>query len=133
MSGTAICRYLLKTNANLIASVPAARIMAGIAPLNTVLPAISVTEVTDQGHNNVAMAFNTTLFTSRVSVRVLADTYPSQKNLLELVRLALPNTSGTVNGHAVVSIVPGASGPDEFDAEASVYSQDKEFEVSFRI
>lgn len=133
MSGVAIARYLLANDASLTAQVPAARIMAGILPLNITPPAISVTEDSAEEHNNVAMDFDTTLRKSRVSVRVLAATYPSQKTILELARLALPNTNGTVNGITVDSIVPDASGPDEFDPDLAIYSQDKIFVVNFRV
>jgi hypothetical protein len=45
MSGVAVIRHLLATNSTLVAQVPAAKIMAGVIPLNSVLPAVSVTEV----------------------------------------------------------------------------------------
>ena len=133
MSGVAIVRYLLANNANLVAAVPASRIKAGVLPLDIALPAISVSEVSGEEHNNVAMDFDTTLITSRAEVLVKATTYPSKKSILELVRKALPNTSGTVHGFVVDSIIPEATGPDDDDADLTIYTQGKKFAVRFRV
>ena len=44
MSGVSIIRWLLANNVPVQAVIPATRIMAGVLPLNTVMPAIAVTQ-----------------------------------------------------------------------------------------
>jgi len=133
MSGVAIVRYLLSQNANLIAEVPAAKIQAGVIPLNTVLPAISVMQVSGVPRNTVAMTSGATvLVTDRVQVTVMASNYPSQKSILALVRAALPVSDGTVNGFAVDSILPDGDGPDFFDAALGIYMQSSDWMTRFR-
>ena len=48
----------------------------------------------------------------RVQVTVMAATYPQQKQVLALVRAALPRRPGTVNTVQVDSILKDATGPD---------------------
>lgn len=131
MSGVAIAWYLLKTNANLVAVVAAEKIHSGETPLNEVLPAISVTEVTDQEYNDIPMNSTYVLARERVRVQVQAKSYPDQKSILNLARKALPNTSGSVNGFTVDSILPDATGPDDYDADAVIYSQTKDFIIKY--
>jgi len=132
MSGTAIVRYLLANDASLIAAVPAVKIMAGVIPLNTVLPAISVMQVSGVPRNTVAMASGATvLVTDRVQITVMASTYPSQKSILALVRSALPVSRGTVNGFTVDSILPDSDGPDFFDAGLTIHMQSMDVMVIF--
>jgi len=139
MSGVAITRYLLANNANLVAAVAAANIKAGTIPLNSVLPALGINEATGEAHNNIPMNSDKVLITERVRVRVnakdsaTASGYKTQKTILELVRKALPNTHGTVNGHEVDSILPDTTGPDEYDADAAIYSQTRDFIVKFAV
>jgi hypothetical protein len=129
MSAVAAIRYLLANDATLVAQVAATKIMAGPIPINTVLPAISVQEISQIPHNDVGMNSTSVLSTSRVQVTVLAKTYATQKSILELVRKACPNTHGTVNGVAVDSILPDSAGPDLYDADAVIYMQSRDFIV----
>jgi len=131
MSGVAIVRYLLANDATLTASVPSAKIMAGVIPLNTVLPAISVMQVSGVRRNVVAMTSTSALVTDRVQITVMALTYPSQKSILALVRAALPVSRGTVNGIVVDSIVHEGDGPDFFDAGLTIYMQPLDVMVRF--
>ena len=55
MSGVAIVRALLAAHAAVTAAVPAVRIFAGAIPLNTPLPAISITPISGSERNTVAM------------------------------------------------------------------------------
>ena len=127
MSDVKLIRYTLANNANLIAVVPAVRIFAGVVPLNTVLPAIAVNHISTIERNTVAMNTATVLATSRVQVTVLTKDYLSQKSILELVRKALPNTNGVINGVTVDSILPDISGPDLRDDDAGIYMQSRDF------
>lgn len=132
MSAVKVIRYLLANNANLTAVVPAARIMAGEIPLNAVLPAIAVNEISTVERSTVAMNAATVLATSRVQVTVMSKTYDEQKSILALVRKACPVSRGTVNGVAVDSIIPDIAGPDLRDDDARIFFQSRDFIVKFQ-
>ena len=131
MSGVAVVRFLLANNAALFAVVPAAKIMAGVVPLNTVLPAISVMEVSGVPRNTVEQSEPKKFITERVQVSVLAKTYPEQKSILALVRAALPTSRGTVNGVAVDGILPDVEGPDFYDDSLVIYMGSQDFFIRF--
>lgn len=138
MSGVAAIWYLLKTNAAVIAVVPAARIMAGDLPLNTVMPAIQVNQISSMPRNPVDMTGTHVLHTDRVQVSVLfkgtqgtptGTGYPGVRSLLRLVLAACPNTHGTVNGINVDSIIPDIEGPDLSNDADALYSGSRDFLV----
>ena len=131
MSGVAIIRTLLAANSAVIAAVPSTKIMAGVIPLGTVLPAISIAHISGTTRNTIAMNDAKTFCTDRVQVTVLAKTYPQQKALLALVQAACPNTRGTVGGIACDSVLDDVCGPDIFDADATIYFQSQDFIVKF--
>jgi hypothetical protein len=131
MSGVAVIRYMLSNNATLTAQVDASKIMAGSIPLNTVLPAISIQEISTIERTDVGMNSAGVYITSRVQVTVMTKTYATQKSILELVRKACPNTSGSLNGVAVDSIMPAGAGPDFEDTDATIYMQSRDFIVNF--
>jgi hypothetical protein len=131
MSGVTAIVYLLKNNGTLTASVSASNIKAGVIPVNAVLPAIGVTEVSDvDAFRKVATGANEFAM-SRIQVTVMAKTYPSKKAILELVRLACPNQRGTINGVYVDSIMSEGAGPDFDDEEKFIYIQSRDFMVKF--
>lgn len=127
MSGVSAVRFILANNSALIALVPAAKIFVGVVPLNTVLPAIGVGQVSGVPHLTVAMTEPGKINTERVQVTVHTKTY--QTNISALVLAALPNTSGTVNGTKVDSILPDGEGPDLFDEPAIIYERSRDFIV----
>jgi hypothetical protein len=133
MSGVIAIRALLANNANLLAVVPATKIMAGVIPIETVLPAIAVSHISTVERNTVSMADVGVMATERVQVTVQAKTYLDQKSILELVRKACPNTRGTVNGIAVDSILPELAGPDlrDDEVEPPLFIQSRDFIVKF--
>lgn len=131
MSGKAIVRYLLANDATLIATVPAARIQAGVLPLNTALPAISVTKPSGRQHNNVAMGSASYLVSDRVQVTVLSKTIPELETILGLIRTALPLSRGTVNGYNCQAIIPDIEGPDLYDPQVLMQSQSQDYIVTF--
>lgn len=131
MSGTAIVRSLLAANSTLTNVIPAARIFAGAIPINTALPAIAVTQVSGVQRNTLGMNAASYMVTDRVQVTVLGKTYALQKSYMALVRAALPNTRGTVNGFSVDSILQDVDGPDLYDSAATVYQQSVDFMVRF--
>ena len=131
MSGVIAIRYLLANNAPLLAVVPAAKIMAGVIPIETVLPAIAVNHISTVERNTVAMNSAKVMATERVQVTVQAKSYADQKSILDLVRKACPNTHATVNGIEVDSILPELAGPDLHDYDLGIFLQSRAFIVKF--
>lgn len=130
MSGVAVIRYLLANNAPLTAVVASNKIKAGVVPINTVLPAISIRQISGQQQSLIKRTTNM-LVTDRVQVTVLATTYQQQKSIIELIRSALPPTRGAVNSYAVDSITPDIDGPDLYDGDPVIYEQSVDYLVRF--
>lgn len=131
MSGASIVGTLLRANAALIAVVPAAKIFNGVIPITTTLPAISIAEVDAVETRTVRMSADDVLTTSRIQVTVQAKSYATQKQVIELVRKALPHTRGTVGSYWVDSILPDSAGPDMQDTDTTIYMQSRDFRVTF--
>ena len=131
MSGVIAIRSLLANNAAVLAVVPASKIMAGVIPIDTVLPAIGISHISTVERNTVAMDAAQVMATERVQVTVEAWGYADQKSILELVRKACPNTDGTVNGIAADSILPEIAGPDLRDDDLLIFVQSRDFIVKF--
>lgn len=131
MSGVLIIRTLLAANAPLLLLVPAARVMAGVLPQATALPAVSVTEISTVELPHLDAQSPTTLVQERVQVTVLAADYPAQKALLAAARKAVNYQRGVIAGSVVASIRRGANGPDFVDAAAGFFMQSVDFEVIY--
>jgi len=131
MSGVIAIRSLLANNVALIAAVPASKIMAGVIPLGTVLPAIGISHISTVERKTVAMNDAKVMATERVQVTVQAKSYTDQKSLLELVRKACPNQRASVNGIVVDSILPEIAGPDLRDDDLLIFIQSRDFIVRF--
>jgi len=131
MSGVIAIRYLLAHDAALLAAVPANKIMAGVIPLGTVLPAVGISHISTLERKTVAMTEPAILATERVQVTVQAKSYAEQKAILELVRKACPNQRASVNGIEVDSILPDIAGPDLRDDELQIFVQSRDFIVRF--
>ena len=136
----------------MIAVVPAARIKAGVLPLKTALPAISVTQISGQQYNTLAQDSASYMVRHRVQVSVIATTYESVKQILRLVRAALPQTRGTINGygtdeiytpnwHEYYTIVrgyqcdaiyPDTEGPDLYDFQTLTHQGSIDYRITFR-
>ena len=115
MSGVIVIRYLLKQSSAVTAVIPAANIMAGVLPLGTVLPGISLSQITSLPFNFIKTNEANKMHTDRVQVSVILKTeqgspqgkgWPGVKAALKLILAACPSQRGTVNGIAVDSIVP---------------------------
>lgn len=130
MSDVKVIRYLLATSAGLTAVVPSARILAGRVPQGTTLPALCVQHVSTVRRHAVA-ATAVKLCTARVQVTVYASTYVQQKEIMTLVRAALPQTRGTVNGVEVDSIHHELDGPDFDDDTTEIYMESVDYKVTF--
>ena len=140
MSGVAVIRSLLAGSAAITAIVPATRIAAGDLPLNTVMPAIAVTQISSVLRLTLRMSETPKMHTDRVQVSVLfkgpegspAGTgYPGVKALLKLVLAACPNQRGIINGFDVDSILPDLEGPDLQDDETALYSGSRDLIVKW--
>ncbi len=138
MSGVAVIRSLLAGNSSVIAIIPATRIMAGDLPLNTVMPAIAVTQIDSIPHNHIRILESNKLHTDRVQVSVLfkgpqgspAGTgYVGVKAMMKLVLAACPSQYGTVNGIAVQNITPADEGPDLYDDATALHNSSRDFFV----
>ena len=109
MSAILAVSSLLENDAALIAVVPAARQFAGLIPQGTALPALAITSVSTVRWQGIT---GDNFCAERVQVTAMAATYPQQKQVLALVRAALPRRPGTVNTVQVDSILKDTTGPD---------------------
>ena len=139
MSGVAIVRALLAANGGVTAVIPAARIKAGVLPLNATLPAISITQVSSVPRLTVAMTETPRLHTERVQVSWLfkgteaspsGSGYPGMDQMDALVMAALPNMHGAVGAFTVDSILPDLAGPDLEEAEG-IHQGSRDFIVKY--
>lgn len=140
MSGVSVIRYLLANNAPVTTVVPATSIMAGALPLNTVMPALQVTQVSSMPHNLIKTNEANKLHTDRVQVTALfkgeagsphGTGYPGVKAMMKLILAACPSQRGTVNSVVVDSIVPDLEGPDFYDDATDIHSSSRDFIVKW--
>lgn len=130
MNGTATLIQLLKADAGVLALVPAARIMAGVHPQGTTLPAIAVAPVSGvdlQFHDDAPSRF----VTDRIQVTVLAASYPSLQAVRAAVKSAGDAKRPTVTGIANVVVRTDGQGPWFMDEAASIHLQTQDFKVSY--
>ena len=129
MSGVAIVRHILANNATLNAAIPPERITAGVAPIGTELPAISITQVSGVSPFDPVDAPGN-MIRERVQVTVEAKKYAQVKSIMSMVRSAFTTYSrGTVNGIACDSVMQDNDGPDLMDPDTEIYSQSTDFIV----
>jgi hypothetical protein len=130
MSAVKIIRALLVADAAVIALVPATRIIAGVLPQATALPAMAITEVS-RTDRNIIRPGAAARSTSRVQVSVVAGSYPAQKQLLAAVRHACRDKTGTLASAAGVVVLLDSTGPDFNDPDTGFYMQSQDFSVSY--
>lgn len=124
-------QHILSNDADVLVEVAAAKIKGGGIQVGTSLPAIAINEISSLERIAVANDDSEQLTTSRIQVTVLAKTYPSQKSILELVRLACKDQAGTIDGVFVDSIQSLGAGPDFRDDAATIFMQSRDFLVKF--
>jgi hypothetical protein len=129
MSDVKVIRYLLANNAPLIAVVSASKIMAGLVPEGTVLPAIGINHISGIWNSEISEQSKTCR--ARVQITVMASSYPEQKQIMRLVRAAVPRTRGSIAGVTVDSILREPDGPDFRDDELGIFMQTQDFFVTF--
>ncbi len=131
MSGVAVIRYKLANDASLAAVVAAAKIVAGIVPINTELPAISVAQISGVEMPLIKRETTGQLMSERVQITVHGQTYAQKKQIIGLSRSALPSTRGTVNGFTVDSITPDIEGPDMEIVDPEMHDQSVDYIVKY--
>lgn len=131
MSGPAIARGLLVADATLIAAVPAASIVLGIAPQGTALPCIAITETFATDRQTVKGARGGRVkVTSLVQITVMASNYPACKVAMDKARRALRDYVGTVGAFAAVTCRLEGKGPD-FETEAGFCAQTQDLRITY--
>ncbi len=129
MSGVAILRYMIANNGP-VAAIVSDRVFAGVAPINTALPAISIRQISGSEFETIKRE-GTQLVTERVQVSALALSYVQQKQIVEAVRNAVTSVRGTVGIFSVDSIKHDIDGPDLYYEEPVTYEQSIDFMVKF--
>lgn len=130
MSGVAIARHLLANNATLTATVSADKIKPGLIPINTVLPAISIRQISGREHQVIKRGSNQ-LVSERIQITAQAKTYTDQKAIIALIRAALPGTHGSVNGFTVGSLTYESDGPDLEYENPVIFEQSLDYFVKY--
>ena len=129
MSDTTVIRYLLVNSAALTAIVPPERILQGEIKQGTSKPAIGISHISGVWGKEVSG--QSRFCRARVQVTVEAASYGQKKQIMRLVREAVPRTPGLTAGVAVDSILRDADGADIDDTEVEIYIQTQDFFVSY--
>lgn len=130
MNGVIAIRSLLVGDTGVTALVPAVRIVAGMLPQGTSLPAISLMSV-NSTDRNIAAPGPKRRVTERVQVTVLAASYPAAKALIRAVRAAAADRMPGIDGLTDVTVHTDSAGPDFLDKETGIHMQTQDFRVSF--
>lgn len=130
MNGVIAVRSLLVADARVTALAPVARIVAGMLPQGTDLPAISLMSVSSVDRNVPAPGAKRRV-TGRVQVTVLARAYPEAKAILAAVRKAAADRMPAIDGLTDVTVHTDSAGPDFLDEETGIHMQTQDFRVSF--
>ena len=142
MSGVRVIYGLIATYALGSPTVVEQRaIRSGELPIDTVLPAISVTQVSSVPRLTLAMTEANRMHTDRVQVSVFVKSqignpqggdYPTLVTLMAFILAACPNQHGTVNGVTVDSILPDIEGPDLRAPDSSIMQRSRDFIVRWK-
>lgn len=130
MNGVIAVRSLLVADTGVTALVPAARIVAGVIPQGSGLPAISIMSVSGI-NRNILMPGTSRRVTERVQVTVLAASYPDAKAIIRAVRAAAADRMPAIDGLTDVTVHSDSAGPDFLDEETGIHMQTQDFRVSF--
>lgn len=130
MSDVAVIRYLATANSALVAVVPVARIVCGPLPQGTLLPAIGIASISSPSWKPIRRG-DTLTQRARVQLTVHAANYPQQKQILKLIKDALPRAHGNIAGVEVASLTHDSDGPDFGDMDAGIYQQSVDYILTF--
>ena len=123
---------LLNAAPGLTALVGARIYGGGQLPQGTVLPAVVVEHVSSNELTTIDANSAFGLMKARLQCTVLAKDYPTQKLVLEQVRIACNYQRGVIGGVRVVSVLRDTIGPDQRDDAMQVYSQSIDFQVTYQ-
>lgn len=130
MNGVAAIRHLLASHTGLTGLVPAARIVTGLLPQGTTLPAVSIMSVSAVDRN-LPNPGATRHVVERVQVTVMAANYSSLKAVMAQVKKAGADQMPAVAGIASVVVHTDGMSPDFLNEEASIYLQPIDFRIDF--
>lgn len=130
MDGCAAMVAALLADGEVTALVPAERIMAGVLPQGTSLPAISIARVSVMLRRTLTKQAVTHV-TERVQVTVLAPDYDQQAMIQKATVKAAHATFPAVEGIDRVTIHHETGGPDFMNEEASIYLGTEDFRVTY--
>ncbi|WOK37565.1 DUF3168 domain-containing protein [Sphingomonas sp. C3-2] len=130
MNGVIVVRSLLVADTGVTALVPAVRIVAGMLPQGTPIPAISLMSVSSTDRNIAAPGPNRRV-SERVQVTVLAASYSAAKAIIRAVRAAAADQMPAIDGLTDVTVHTDSAGPDFLDEETGIHMQTQDFRVSF--
>jgi hypothetical protein len=130
MDGVAALVSVLTASSTITTLVPAARVMAGVLPQGTALPAISIASVSKRDRHPLVKQ-SRTFIRERVQVTVLAATYESQKAVLRAVAKAADATFPAISGIENVTIHTDSAGPDFMNEDASIFVGSQDFAVTY--
>jgi hypothetical protein len=131
VSGSSIVRFLLANNAGVVAAVPASRIKVGYIRQGAALPAISVKKISGDQENTLAMGASTYMVSQRIQVTLAVQHGVAVADIWALIRAALTPTGATVNGFAVLAILPDSEGPDIEDRQSITDTSSVDYMVWF--
>lgn len=130
MNGVIVVRSLLVADTGVTALVPAVRIVAGMLPQGTSLPAMSLMSVSSTDRN-IAVPGPNRRVSERVQVTVLSASYPAAKAIIRAVRAAAADQMPAIDGLTDVTVHTDSAGPDFLDEETGIHMQTQDFRVSF--
>ena len=125
---------MLKAHAPLIAVVPSSRIFPSVIPLNTTLPAIAYSLISEVEETAIGLTALKRRARIQVTIAVSGTSstaYGSAKSIRALVEAACNHKRCTFNGVAVDSCIKDVVGPDLRDDEASITYQSVDFRIAY--
>jgi len=131
VSAGKVIRALLIADGGVLALCPAARIVAGVIPQGSALPAISVMRISHYSAARIDAQAPTGLATSRVQVSVLTKDYAVADALVIAARKACNFQRGSLGGVAVISVVRDVEGPDMENDDARIQYRTIDFMVTY--
>lgn len=129
MSGEKVIYNLLSSNVSLTASVPVARIYAGLVPLDTTLPCIAYNHISTVEDTTIGLT--SYVNRSRIQITIASKTYAELKSIVNLVTTACNHKQGTFNGVRTDSVILDIAGADFRDDESQVFYQTIDFIINY--
>lgn len=121
---------LLKADASMVALVPVKRFYLGSIPQTSDLPALALSNISDNDRATLSGDESTVIETGRVQVTVSAKDYPTKELLIGAVRKACENKRGLINGMTVHNVRHAGIGPDLDNEDAGIFGRTIDFMVT---